>query len=567
MDKSCTSREKIPAKGNIADRPAGQDNRNWGKNMASELKIPNGTGLESQDGMAKLARTIRDKILINEPVKEDGLIDQLERAATEIDELLASSLGPKGMNKIVINQVNDVFVTNDGKVILKEMDVLHPIVTSLKKLAESMDKTCGDGTKTAVILTSNLIKNAVKLIRVGVHPTIIIEGYELALQKAYEMLQYSIRQAREEDVRTTITCSATGKGVERKQAEEITDIVLKVIEHLDGTQKGRLDLNRNVKVMKKVGGPEIVALEGLIMDENPARTDMPKDFENPSVLIINYDLKIKSGYLNPQHNLRMDSVQTALLFEERKKEMCRKIAEKIINSGANVLFCEGDIDPYIETLLRDSNMLAFKKLKMKDLEKLAEAVGTTLMSQKDEILPRHLGRADRIKLEKRNRENFVFITVKGKPISTILIWEPARYGLDKVEEAVDDALNNAAFLMKNREIVNGGGAIEFELAHMVRIFAATQQGKKQLAVLAYAEALEKIPETLARNAGMKTIDAMVEMRNAYVRGVEARIDLSRKVTDKGPKVYDSATIKKLALVSATETARNVLRIDEIIPKA
>ncbi len=535
--------------------------------MASELKTPGNTGLESQDGMAKLARTIRDKILINEPVREDGLIDQLERAATEIDELLASSLGPKGMNKMVINPVNDVFVTSDGKVILKEMDVLHPIVTTLKKLAESMDKACGDGTKTAVILASNLIKNAIELIRAGVHPTIITEGYELALQKAYEMIQYSIRQAGEEDVRTTITCSATGKGVERKQAEEITDIVLRVIAHLSETQKGRLDLNRNVKVIKKMGGPEIVALEGLIMDENPARTDMPKDFETPSVLIINYDLKIKSGYLNPQHNLRMDSVKTALMFEERKKEMCGELAGKIINSGANVLFCEGDIDPYIETLLRDSNILAFKKLKMKDLEKLGEATGTTLMSKTDEILPRHLGRADRIKLEKRNRENFVFINVKEKPISTILIWEPARYGLDKVEEAVDDALNNAAFLMKNREIVNGGGAIEFELAHMVRIFAATQQGKKQLAVLAYAEALEKIPETLARNAGMKTIDAMVEMRNAYARGVEARIDLSRKVTDKGPKVYDSATIKKLALISATEAARNVLRIDEIIPKA
>ena len=179
--------------------------------MASELKTSEGTDLESRDGMAKLARTIRDKIQINEPVKEEGLVDQLERAAMEIDELLASSLGPKGMNKIVINPVNDIFVTNDGKVILKEMDVLHPIVTSLKKLAESMDKACGDGTKTAVILASNLIKNAIKLIRAGVHPTTVIEGYDLALRKAYEMLQYGIKKAGEEDVKTTIMCSATGK--------------------------------------------------------------------------------------------------------------------------------------------------------------------------------------------------------------------------------------------------------------------------------------------------------------------------------------------------------------------
>jgi chaperonin GroEL (HSP60 family) len=534
--------------------------------MASELKVPGSTSPESQDGMAKLARTIREKILIDEPVKEERLIDQLERAAIEIDELLGSSLGPKGMNKIIVNPVGDIFVTSDGKTILKEMDVLHPLVTSLKKLAESMDKACGDGTKTAVIFASNLIKNAVKLIRAGVHPTIIIEGYELAMKKAYEMLQYSIKEASEEDVRTTIMCSATGKGIEKNQAEAVTDIVQKVIDHLNEKQTGRFDLNRNIKVLKKRGGPEIVAIEGLIMDENPARVDMPDELENPAVLITNYDLKIKSGYLNPQHNLKMDSVQTALLFEERKKQMCAKIARKIIDSGANVLFSEGDIDPYIETLLRDSNILAFKKLKMKDLEKLAEATDTTLMSQQDEIHPYDLGKADSIKVEKKNGENFVFITVKEKAIATILIWEPVKYGLDKVEEAVDDALNNAAFLLKNREIVNGGGAIEFELAHMIRLFASTQNGKKQLAIQAYADALEKIPTILARNLGMNAIDAIVQMRNSYSNGREARIDVSGKITDKGLKVYDSATVKKLAIVAGTETARNVLRIDEIIPK-
>jgi len=531
--------------------------------MASELHTPYS---ESQDGMAKLSRTIREKILIDGPVKEDGLIDQLERAATEIDDLLGSSFGPRGMNKIIVNPVGDIFVTSDGKVILKEMDVLHPIVTTLKKLAESMDKACGDGTKTAVIFASNLIKNAIKLIRAGVHPTIIIEGYELALQKAYEMFQYSIKQAAEEDVHTTILCSATGKGVERYQAEIVTEIVLGVIAHLNDSKTGGLDLNRNIKILKKIGGPEILALEGLILDENPAREDMPKAFENPAVLITNYDLKIKSGYLNPQHNLRMDSVRTALMVEERKKEMCGEIARKIINSGANVLFSEGDIDPYIETLLRDSNILAFKKLKIKDLEKLARATGTVMMVQQDEICPEDLGKADSISIEKRNGENIVFIIVKERAIASILIREPVKYGLDKVEEAVDDALNNAAFLLKNKEIVNGGGAIEFELAHMLRLFAATQPGKKQLAIQAYAEALEKIPVTLARNLGMNAVDALVQMRNTYSRGIEARIDISGKVTEKGPDVYDSAAVKKLAIIAATETARNVLRIDEIIPE-
>lgn len=531
--------------------------------MASELTTPN---QEIQDKTIKLAQTIREKILIDEPVAEEELLDQLEKAAMEIDELLGSSIGPKGMNKMVINPVGDVFVTSDGKIILKEIDVLHPIVTSLKKLAESMDKICGDGTKTSVIFTCNLIKNAVRLIREGVHPTVVVEGYELALQKTYEMFQYSIKQAEKEDIRTAIMCSATGKGIERKQAEIITDIVLQVIKHLDNKQAAGIDLNRNVKVMKKSGGPEITYLEGLILDENPAREDMPEAFENPTILLLNYELKFKSGYLNPQHNLRMDSVKTSFLYEERKMEMCRRIVQKIIDSGANVLFCEGDIDPYIETLLRDSNILAFKKLKIKDLEKLAKATGTTLMVQQDEIYPQNLGKANSIKVQRRNGENFVFVEVKEKAIATILIWEPVKYGLDKIEEAVDDALNNAAFLLKNKEIVNGGGAIEFELAHMVRLFAATQAGKKQLAILAYAEALERIPLILARNMGMNPIDAMAQMRNVYSRGIEAKIDLSREVTDKGPKVYDSAAIKKLAIIAGTETARNVLRIDQIVPK-
>lgn len=534
--------------------------------MASEINIPGSQkNLIGPAGMDNLVDRVRNGAMIKESVSEDRLVDQLERAVSEIEELLASSLGPKGMNKIIVNPVNETFLTSDGKVILKEMDVLHPIVTSLKKLAESMDKACGDGTKTAVLLASNLIKNAILLMKTGMHPTTIIRGYELSLRKAYEMLEYSIKEAGENELRTAVMCSARSKGVEEHQAREITEAVLKVTTHLNEKTRGRFDLNRNVKLLKKVGGPEIRALEGIILDENPARADMLRDFEEPVVLILNYDLKIKSEYLNPQHNLRMDCANTAFLIEEKKKEICREIAEKIIASGAKVLFCEGDIDPHIETLLRDSNILAFKKLKLKDLEKVSDATGAPITTCKDEIT-HYLGKADRIWTEKQNGENFVFIAVKNSAISTLLIREPSKYGLGKVEEAVDDALNNAAFLLKNRGIVNGGGAIEFELAYMLRLFASTLEGKEQLAVRAYADSLQKIPETLAKNAGMNVIDAMTRMRSAYGRGEEARIDLSRKVTAGEPAVYDSATIKKLALVSASEVARNILRIDEIVPK-
>jgi len=534
--------------------------------MASELKPSGYFAMPEAAETYEPAAWVRDRNLIKEPVKKAGLLEQLEQAASEIAELLASSLGPKGMNKLIINPVNETFLTSDGKVILKELDIPHPIVTSFKKLAESMDKGCGDGTKTAVLLASNLIINAIELRKQGVQPTTLLRGYELALRKAYELLGYSVKQAGREEMRIAVFCSALSKGVEKQQAEAITTAVLKVMAHLEKTRGECFDLNKHVKLLKKRGGPEILGHEGIVLDENPARVDMPMEVENPLVLLLNYDLKLKSEYLNPRHNPRLDCANTGFLFEERKKESCKEIAAKILATGAKVLFCEGDIDPLIEAYLKKNKLLAFKKLKLKDLEKVSQVTGASITAYKEELKPRDLGKAERIWREKKNGENFVFIAVKKSKISTILIREPSNYGLDKIEEAADDALNNAAFLLKTREVVNGGGAIEFELAYMLKIFASTLRGKEQLAVLAYAEALQKIPEALACNAGMNPLDAMVQMNSAYSQGKEARIGMDRKITACEPAVYDAASIKKLAIVSASELVGKLLRIDEIVPK-
>lgn len=513
----------------------------------------------------QLAESIRKKIGIKGPVKGEELTSHLEMVCGEVNRLLRSSFGPKGFDKLIINPVNEIVVTSDGKTILEEIDILHPAVTALKNLAKSMDKACGDGTKTAVILAAALIANGVKLIRNGVHPNTVVRGYRLALYKAYELLAYSCRPAKSyEESYAVVLGAALGKGMQPGLAKELTHVVLRVVERLNClSPEGYLDLNENIKILQKSGGPEVDYLEGLIMDESPARPDMPRNFNKPSLLILNYDLKFKSEYLSPKHDKIARDLEAAYSFRDKQKDILRGFADKIIGSGADVVFCEGNVDPRIEEALARKGILLFKKLKLKDLEKLSKATGTQIMVISDELAPERLGRADSLEVIKKCHENFVFIRVQNQPIMSILIWEPVKYNLGKVEEAVDDALNSAAFLYRNKMIVTGGGGAEFDLSQMLRLYALTLEGKEQFSVLEYANALEEIPKSLARNAGMNVLDAMTKIAASYSRGEEARIDLSGKVRADAPFVYDLASIKKLAIVSATETACSMLRVDEI----
>lgn len=513
----------------------------------------------------QLAESIREKIGIKGPVKGEELTRHLEMVCGEVNRLLCSSFGPKGFDKLIINPVNEIVVTSDGKTILEEIDILHPAVTALKNLAKSMDKACGDGTKTAVILAVALIANGVKLIRNGVHPNTVIRGYRLALYKAYELLEYSSRPAKSyEESYAVVLGAALSKGMQPRLAKELTHVVLRVVERLKCLSPERcLDLNENIKILQKSGGPAVDYLEGLIMDESPARSDMPRNFNKPSLLILNYDLKFKSEYLSPKHDKIARDFETAYSFRDKQKDILRSFADKIIGSGADVVFCEGNVDPRIEEALARKSILLFKKLKLKDLEKLSKTTGTQIMVISDELAPERLGRADSLEVIKKCHENFVFIRVQNQPIMSILVWEPVKYNLRKVEEAVDDALNSAAFLYRNKMIVTGGGGAEFDLSQMLRLYALTLEGKEQLSVLEYANALEEIPKALARNAGMNALDAMTEIAASYSRGEEARIDLSGKVRADAPFVYDLASIKKLAIVSATETACSMLRVDEI----
>ncbi len=518
------------------------------------------------DNMDALRRSVRNRVGIESDVEDDELIFHMEEAAKDIKDLLASSFGPRGLNKIIISPTDDIYMTSDGKTIIEEIDVLHPVVTFLKKLAGSMDKACGDGTKTAVILAASLVQNASRLAKHGLHPAVIIKGYQLALNKAYEILEYeSIDAISDEDMRSVVLNASLGKGMELQQAEMITDLVVDTLFKLRSFENDSfMDLDEYVKVIKKVGGPAMECVSGIVLDEKPAREDMPDHIKDAKVLIINYDLKFQSKIINSQHNIRIDGFENSMLLYNEQLRSLKEISKKIVDSGADLVLCEGSVDESVEGSLAKNGILLFNKLKMKDMEKISEATGANIVSIKDDITPQDLGLINEVRVEKKCNEYFLFLSVDEQPISTILIWEPFSYGLEKVEEAVNDALNNAVFLMKKPQVVHGGGGIEFVLAQMLKQYASTISGKEQLAIIEYANAIEQIPRTLARNAGLKEVDAISSMMNYYNKGIDCRIDHNCKVTKNDPPVYDSSSIKKLAVIAATEATNGVLRIDRIM---
>ncbi|WP_407356333.1 TCP-1/cpn60 chaperonin family protein [Methanolobus sp. WCC5] len=520
------------------------------------------------DSMAALRQSVRNRIGISGDVEDDELLYHVEQASKDIKDLFATSFGPRGLNKIIISPTSDIYMTSDGKTIIEQIDVLHPVVTFLKELARSMDTACGDGTKTAVIFAASLVENAARLADYGLHPATIIKGYQLALNKAYEILEYESTEAlSEEDLYSVIENASLSKGVEYGQAKMITDVVLKTLSELKRlNDDARIDLNEYVKVIKKVGGPAMECVPGIVLDEKPARDDMPSHFKDAKILLLNYNVKFESKIINSQHNIRVEGVDNSLLFLREQMSSLKHLAGKIIASGADVVLCEGSVDESVEESLAKHGILLFKKLKMKDIEKISQATGASIISIKDEISPDDLGFADKVTVEKKCNEYFLSLSVQDQPISTILIWEPFSYGLEKVEEAVDDALNNAAFLLKKPHVVNGGGGIEFVLSQMLKKYASTIDGKEQLAVIEYANALEEIPRILARNAGLNEVDAMSAMLSYYNKGIDSRIDYCRKVTENYPPVYDSSSIKKLCVIAATEATNSVLRIDKILLK-
>ncbi len=499
-------------------------------------------------------------------------------AAKVLAELLKTSLGPRGLDKMLVDAFGDIVVTNDGATIVKEMEVQHPAAKLLVEVAKAQDAEVGDGTTSVVVLSGTLLEKAEKLLDENIHPTIIIEGYTKALEKALEYLNEIAVDVNVEDdtvlrriVETTLSSKYTGTGPER---EKIIDMVVETIKIIsekkdDGTYKVDLD---NVKIEKKKGGSLLDSklIRGVVLDKEVVHPGMPKRVENAKILVLDAPLEIQKPDISTK--IRVTDVDQLDKFLEQETKLLREMVEKIAATGANVVITQKGIDDVAQHFLAKKGILAVRRVKRSDIEKVARATGAKIVTSLRDLKPDYLGYAELVEERRVGEDKMVFIEGAKNPRSvTILLRGANDMVLDEAERNIMDALHSLRNILREPKILGGGGAVEVELAQKLRDYARTVGGKEQMAIEAYAEALEVIPTVLAESAGMDALDTLLQLRAMHSQGykfagvnvVEGKIEEDMTKIN----VYEPILVKKQVVKSASEAAVSLLKIDDVIAAA
>jgi thermosome len=492
-------------------------------------------------------------------------------AAKAVAAAVRTTLGPKGMDKMLVDSLGDIVITNDGATILKEMDIEHPAAKMIVEVAKTQDDEVGDGTTTAAVLAGEFLKNAEELLEQGVHPTVIASGYRLASIKAREILQTLARPVTLNDRNLLLKIAATaitGKGAEASKdvfANLTVNAVLAVVDTEDGKQKVDID---DIKVEKKVGGSveESVLIEGMVIDKERVHTNMPKKITNAKILLINEALEIKKTEVDAEISIKSpDQLQ---LFLDQEEQMIHDMVTKVINSGANVVFVQKGIDDIAQHYLAKAGIYAARRVKKSDMDKLARATGAKVLTSLKEINDSDLGKAGLVEEKKIGDEAMTYITECHNPKAvSIILRGGTEHVADEAERALHDALRVVGVAIEDETLVAGGGSPEVELALRLREYASTLKGREQLAVAKFADALEVIPRTLAENAGLDPIDMLVEMRSQHEKGNKtAGLNVfTGKVVDMWKEgVVEPLRVKTQAISSGTEAATMILRIDDVL---
>ena len=492
-------------------------------------------------------------------------------AAKAVASAVRTTLGPKGMDKMLVDTIGDVVITNDGVTILKEMDIEHPAAKMMVEIAKTQDDEVGDGTTTAVVIAGELLKRAEDLLDQDVHPTVIAHGYRMAADKAQVILDEIAVDVRPEDMamlKKLADTAMTGKGAEAAK-EKLTELVVKAITMVadaDGTVDTEF-----VKVEKKVGGSiedsEIV--EGMIIDKERVHPAMPRVVKDARILLLNAAVEFKKTEVDAE--ISITSPDQLQMFLDEEERMIKGIVDKIIASGANVLFCQKGIDDIAQHYLAKAGIFAVRRVKKSDMEKLARATGGSVVSSIDAIAPEELGKAGNVEEKKVSGEEMIFVTECDNPKAvSIIIRGGTEHVVAELDRAIEDALRVVSVAVEDRKFVAGGGAPEIELSLRLREYAATIGGRAQLAIEAFATALEIIPRTLAENAGLDPIDMLVALRAAHekggVNGKYMGLDVFNAVSGDMLKagVIEPLRVKTQAVSSAAEAAVMILRIDDVI---
>lgn len=493
-------------------------------------------------------------------------------AARAIADSVRSSLGPRGMDKMLVDSMGDVVITNDGVTILKEMDVQHPAAKMLVEVAKAQDAEVGDGTTTSVIITGELLKKAVDLIESNVHPTIITAGYRLANEKAQEILKEIAKEVTIDDEETLIKIAEIAmiskqvSGSKEYFAKLVVDAV-KTVAEKDKDGKYKIDLS-NIQTVKKAGAKmeESMLYKGLIIDKEPVQPSMPKFVKNAKIALIDAAFEVKKTEVEAKIQITDPSQLAEFVAEE--ENMLKKMVASIKASGANVVFCQKGIDDIAQHLFAKEGIYACRRVKKSDMDRLARSTGASVVNKVSDIEAADLGHAGMVELRKVESEEMTFITdVKDPKTVSVLVRGGTNHVADEVERSLVDAWSAVSVAIEDGLIECGGGSKEMEVAMRLRDHASTIGGRAQIALEAFASAMEIIPSTLAENAGLDPIDMIIEMRKQHKGGkITAGINpFSGKVEDMFElSVVEPYRVGKQALNAATDTAVMILRIDDVI---
>ena len=500
-------------------------------------------------------------------------------AARVIGEVLKTTLGPRGMDKMLIDSLGEITITNDGAAILNEIDVEHPAAKMMVEIAKTQDDMVGDGTTTAVVLASELLKKAEELLDQNIHPTILVSGYRKAAQKAIETINKTSVPVDIEDRKTLLKVALTSMsskavGAAKEHFAEIAIDAVKQITEQRGDKK-LADID-NIQLIKKTGKSllETQLIRGIIVDKETVHPGMPKKKENAKIALLDSALEIEKTEMSAEIRIRDPSQMKAFLDQE--SSMLEKMAGKIKASGADVVFCQKGIDDMVQHFLAKEGIIAARRIKESDMEKLARATGGKIVSNLDDLKAQDLGRAGLVEERKIGDDKMIFVEKCKDPHSVaILIRAGLERMVDEAERAMIDALSVVSDVIENSKIVAGGGAVEIEVAKELRKYATKVGGREQLAIEAFADAMEVIPRSLAENAGLEPIDVLVELRSAHdkedgkYKGVNVFNGKVENSLENG--VIEPVVVKEQAIKSAAESAAMILRIDDVIaatkPKA
>lgn len=490
--------------------------------------------------------------------------------ARAVANAVRSTLGPKGMDKMIVDEMGDVTISNDGATILKEISIEHPVGKMMVDIAKTQDTEIGDGTTTAVVVAGELLAEAEKLLDNGIHPSSIINGYRLATTKAieyYNDISYKVDYKDEKKLYNIAITAMTGKAAE--SCQKLAKLVIDAISQIIVVEDNKIIYDNDyIKIEKKSGGSleDSELIKGIVIDKEIVSNSMPKKINLAKILLLDVALEIKSPETDTK--VQISSPDQLEQFLEQEERMISDMTEKIKASGANVVICQKGIDDLAQHFLTEAGIIAIRRVKKSDIDKLSKATGAKVASRIKEINKTYLGNADIVQEKKISGEEMVFIEgCKDAKAVTIFVRGGTDHVVDEAERAIADALGAVTSALKSGKYVAGGGSCEMEVAIRLRDYAKEIGGREQLAIDAFASALEIIPRTLSESAGMNPLDMLVALKNRHKKGeIASGVDvLNSTIADMEKlNVIEPTNIKVQAINLGSEVSQMILRIDDII---